>query len=299
MTVYKNYEALRERAASTGRKCVAVAAAADKEVLRTAAAAMAEGIADFILVGDAAEIVELERECGITDALPIIDEPDERLAALAAAKLVRDGEADILMKGMVNSSVFLKAVLDETRGLRSGHKLSHLAAFEIPNTEKLVFHTDGGMNTYPDLSEKKEIVTNAVEALQRLGIARPKVAVLAANEIVSDKMPATVDAARLVEMERTGELPECEIEGPVALDVALSQEAAEHKGIRSRISGEVDLFVVPNIEAGNMVGKTLMYCAGAKMAGVVLGALKPVVLTSRAENASGKLNSILLAASLA
>ena len=151
------------------------------------------------------------------------------------------------------------------------------------------------MITYPDFEAKKEILLNALGALAKLGIVLPKVAALAANEKVSEKMPSTVDARRLVELAEEGALPPCEIEGPIAMDVALSSEAAAHKGIESAISGDTDLFVVPNIEAGNMVGKTLMYCAGAKMAGVVLGGTRPIVMTSRAENAEGKLNSILLA----
>ncbi|MDO4560025.1 MAG: phosphate acyltransferase [bacterium] len=293
---YKNYDALRSRVGGAGRKKIAVAAAHDKEILLTADMASARGIADFILVGDKKKIEEAKELCGIERAFEVIDEADESKASLAASELVREGAADVLMKGLVNSGLFLKAVLDGEKGLKTGRRLSHLAAFEIPSYHKLVFHTDGGMNPYPDFEGKREIVANALEALNKLGIARPKVAALAANEVVNDRIPSTVDAARLVELEKEGGLPECDIEGPVAMDVALSSEAAMHKGITSAVSGDVDLFVVPNIEAGNMVGKTLMYCAGAKMAGVVLGGRKPIVMTSRAENAEGKLNSILLAA---
>lgn len=299
MTVYKDYEALRNKAASASKKHVVVAAANDKAVLLTADIAHEKGIADFTLVGDAIKIDKLRRECGINNEFSVIDEPNDIQAALKAAEFVKNGKADVLMKGMINSSIFLKAVLDKEKGLRTGRKLSHLAAFELPWAQKLMFHTDGGMNTYPDLEGKREIITNALEALKKLGIDRPKVAVLAANEVINDKMPSTVDAAKLVEMEKAGELPECDIEGPVALDVAFSQDAAEHKGIRSNISGNVDLYVVPNIDAGNMVGKTLIYCAGAKMAGIILGAKNPIVMTSRAENVQGKLNSILLAVSIA
>ena len=292
---YKNYNALRLRAAGGKRRKIAVAAAHDAEVVKTAETARREGIADFVLVGDKAKIEELLAGCGAKSAYEIIDEADEAQASLAAAELVRSGEADVLMKGIVNSSVFLKAVLDSEKGLKTGRRLSHLAVFEIPSYHKLVFHSDGGMITYPDFEAKKEIVTNALEALAKLGISRPKVAVLAANEKVSEKMPSTVDAHKLMELAKEGVLPDCELEGPIAMDVALSSEAAAHKGIESTISGDTDLFIVPNIEAGNMVGKTLMYCAGAKMAGVVLGGARPIVMTSRAENAEGKLNSILLA----
>ena len=292
---YNGFEALRKKAAQMPPKIIAVAAAHDEEIIITVAEAYKKGIADFILVGDEKRIAELAQKSEVKFDFAVIDERDEKEAALKAAELVRTGKADVLMKGLLNSSVFLKAVLDENRGLKTGKLLSHLAAFEIPTCAKLAFHTDGGMNTFPNLESKKQILANALAALNKLGIVEPKVAVLAANELVSEKMPSTVDAAALVAAVQRGELPSCRIEGPVAMDVALSKEAARHKGIASKISGEVDLFVMPNIEAGNMVGKTLLYAAGAKMAGVILGGTKPVVMTSRAENAEGKLNSILLA----
>ena len=292
---YKGFDALREKAAQMPRKIIAVAAAHDEEVILTVAEAYKKGIANFILVGDKTRIRELVQKHEVNFDFAVIDERDEKEAALKAAELVRTGKADVLMKGLLNSNVFLKAVLDENRGLKTGKLLSHLAAFEIPACAKLAFHTDGGMNTLPNLESKKQIIANALAALNKLGIAEPKVAVLAANELVSEKMPSTVDAATLVAAVQKGELPSCSIEGPIAMDVALSKEAAGHKGIASKISGEVDLFVMPNIEAGNMVGKTLLYAAGAKMAGVILGGAKPVVMTSRSENAEGKLNSILLA----
>ncbi|MEL7657108.1 MAG: phosphate acyltransferase [Bacillota bacterium] len=277
------------------KRIIAVAVAQDKEVILTAAEAYQAGIADFILVGDQEKIKEIAEDIDRSFEFNVIDEKDENEASLLAAELVRKGEADVLMKGLVNSSVFLKAVLNEERGLRSGKSLSHLAAFEIPGQPKLAFYTDGGMNTFPDYEMKKNIVTNALEALKKLGIEVPKVAVLTANETVNPKMPSTVDAAKLTEAGEAGELPPCMIEGPVALDIALSREAAAHKKIESKISGDVDLFIVPNIEAGNMIGKTLIYCANAKMAGVILGGRKPIVMTSRAENAEGKMNSIILA----
>ena len=203
------------------------------------------------------------------------------------------------MKGMVNSSDFLRAVLHPECGLRTDRLLCHLAAFEVPGDKKLVFHTDGGMNVAPTLAEKKDIVRSSLRALADLGIDCPKVAVLAANEVVSPKMPATVDAQALMEMNRRGELGPAIVEGPMAMDVALSREAAAHKGIKSRIAGDVDLFVVPGIEAGNILGKALIHCAGAQSAGVILGATRPVVMVSRADSAAAKLNSIALACCLA
>ena len=292
---YEKFDDLKKCMSGVAKKTIAVAVAHDKEVILTAVEACKQGIADFILVGDKEKIMGIIGTVESDFEFNVIDEKDENEASLIAVGLVRNGKADVLMKGLVNSSIFLKTVLDEERGLRNGKILSHLAAFEIPGQPKLAFYTDGGMNTFPDYEMKKYIVINALEALIKLGIEEPKVAVLTANESVNPKIPSTVDATKLDDAGKAGELPSCIIEGPVALDVALSREAAEHKKIESQISGDVDLFVVPNIEAGNMIGKTLIYCANAKMAGVILGGKNPIVMTSRAENAEGKMNSIILA----
>jgi phosphate butyryltransferase len=203
------------------------------------------------------------------------------------------------MKGKINSSDFLRAVLNSNNGLRTGRLLSHLAAYELPGAEKLIFLTDGGMNIAPSLADKKDILVNAMLALSAIGIKKPAVAILTANEIVSPKMPATVDAKALVEMSEKGELPPGIIEGPIAMDVAINPAAAEHKGLTSRVSGKVDLILMPNIETGNALGKALIHYANAKMAGIVLGATHPIILTSRAETADGKLNSIALACLIA
>lgn len=274
---------------------ISVAVAQDNDVLGAIKLAQEAGLAKAILVGNKAEIVPMLEEIGLSADIPIIDEPDISLAALKAVSLVKRGEAQVLMKGMVNSSDFLKAVLNGDEGLRTGRLLSHLAVFEVPGQKKLVFHTDGGMNIAPNLAQKKDILVNALLALNAMGIEKPHVAILTANEKVNPKMPATVDAKELVEMWEKGEFPPSVIEGPIALDVAVSSQAAEHKGITSKISGKVDLFLMPNIEAGNICGKTLLYYANAKMAGLVLGATNPIVMTSRAETAIGKLNSIALA----
>ena len=291
---YRSFSDLRNRIGQMEKRRISVAAAEDAEVMKTLKAVTDQGLAECILIGDGTRIERLMKEEGLRNA-EIINAPDPVEAALEAAYLVRQGKADVLMKGLVNSSDFLKAVLDSEKGLKTGKTLSHLAVFEVPDYPKLQFHTDGGMNLYPDLTVKKAIIDNSLEALKKIGLELPKVAVLTANEAVNPKMPSTVDAAELSELNRNGGFLPCIMEGPISMDVALSREAAEHKGIRSEISGETDLFVVPNIDAGNMIGKTLIYCAKAKMAGVILGAKSPVVMTSRAENAEGKLNSIILA----
>jgi phosphate butyryltransferase len=295
----KSFSDVVERAKNKGRVTVSVSVAQDREVLMSLKQAYDLGLVQPVLVGDESLIKPLAEEAGLPDTVQIVNVENSDEAALKAAELVHDGEAQVLMKGIINSSNFLRAALNEKKGLRSGRILCHMAAFEIPGEKKLVFHVDGGMNIAPNLQQKKEIIINAIYALKAFGIEKPNIAVLAANELVNPKMPATTDAKALVEMAEAGELPPCVIEGPIAMDVAASAEAAKHKGIASKISGNVDLFVVPDIEAGNMVGKTLVYYAKAKFAGVVLGAANPIVLTSRSDTAEAKLNSIALACLLA
>ena len=292
----KNFSHVLEKVKGSKAVTISVAAAQDLDVLKAIKMAYDKGIAQAILVGDENKIHPILEEMGLAkEKANIIHEPDLNKAALLAVSLVNKGYAQVVMKGKVNSSDFLKAVLDPSEGLRTGRLLSHLAAFEVPGQEKLIFHTDGGMNIAPNLEQKKEILVNSLLALKTMGLDNPYVAVLTANEQISEKMPATTDAQSLVEMAVRGELPSAIIEGPIALDVAVSQDAARVKGIDSKVSGKVDLFLMPNIETGNALGKSLLYYAGGKMAGIILGAKNPVVMTSRAETAEGKLNSIALA----
>ena len=273
---------------------MAVAQAADEGVLEGVRLAMEEGLVTPILTGEASKIRPLLEKTGLPADIPI-EECSEEEAPLRAVHVVRAGRARILMKGQVNTSDFMRAVLNRDEGLRTGRLVSQLAVFEIPGYPGLIYQTDGGVNVAPDLEAKRQILLNAVEALNALGIERPKVAVLAANEQVSLKMPATVDAAELVRLSREEGFPPCLVEGPIAMDVALDPEKARHKGIASEIAGQVDLFLVPNIEAGNIMGKTLGHFLKARMAGIVLGAAVPIVLASRAEAPHGKVNSIALA----
>ncbi|HMM22866.1 MAG TPA: bifunctional enoyl-CoA hydratase/phosphate acetyltransferase [Selenomonadales bacterium] len=295
----RSFDEILTKARGLGKVTVSVAVAQDKDVLLALKSACDVGLADAILVGDTSLIKPLLAEVGLPADTRIVHEPEMARAALTAVSLVRKGEAQVLMKGMVNTSDFLKAVLNAEVGLRTGRLLSHLGVAEIPGVDRLLFQTDGGMNIAPALAEKKDILTNAMLALHAIGIAEPKVAVLTANEQVNPKMPATVDAKALADMAAAGELPRGVVEGPIALDVAASAEAAKHKGISSKVSGQVDIMMVPNIETGNALGKSLIYYAKAKFAGVVLGATHPIVLTSRAETPEGKLNSIALACLIA
>ena len=291
----RNFQDVLAQASALGKVTISVAVAQDKDVLQALKLAHDAALTEPILVGDAAAIRTMLPEVGLPADTLIVDEPDITRAALAAVELVHDGKAQVVMKGLVNTSDFLKAVLNAQVGLRTGRLLSHLAAFEVAGEPRLIFHSDGGMNIAPTLAEKKDILVNAMLTLQSLGIERPHVAVLTANEQVNPKMPATMDAKALSDLCAAGELPAGIVEGPIALDVAISPEAARHKGIQSQVSGKVDLFLMPNIETGNTMGKSLLYYAKAKMAGIVLGATHPIVLTSRSETPEGKLCSIALA----
>jgi phosphate butyryltransferase len=274
---------------------LSVAAAHDRDVLEAVAGAHRMSGVRPVLFGDARIIEGLLDDIGFDGTSTVIDEPDDVSAARAAVKYVHDGGADVLMKGLVNTRDFMRAVLDREIGLRTGGILSHLGAFEIRGLSRLIFVTDGGINIEPDLEEKKEILENALAALKKMGHEYPKVAVLAANELVNSKARATVDASSLAAAWKAGEFgPDCIVEGPMALDVALSAEAADHKHLSSLIAGKSDILLTPTIEVGNVLGKCMTYLAGAKMAGVVLGASAPIILTSRYAPAATKLNSIML-----
>jgi len=295
-----NYEEIITKAKEFGQVVISVAAAQDKEVLEAIKDAMSMGLAKAILVGDAEIIRPLLAEVGLPADTPIVHEPDLKLAALTATSLVSKGEAQVLMKGLVNSGIFLKSVLDSEVGLRTGRTLCHFAAFEDPNGKKLQYHSDGGMNILPNLEAKEDIITSCIMALHTLGIKQPKVAILAANELVNPKMPATMDAKVLVDKHVAGEFcPESIIEGPISMDVALNPEAAKHKGLTSKITGDVDLFIFPTIEAANIVSKALIFYAKFKNSGVILGATHPIVMVSRADSSEAKLHSIALACLLA
>jgi phosphate butyryltransferase len=290
-----SFEQLVSRALGLSRRTIAVAVAEDREMLAAVKKAVAMGLARSLLVGDEGEIRPLCEEIGLDSEIEIVHRPDPGEAASFAAEAVRRGYADVLLKGGINSADFMRAALDPVRGLRSGRLLSHVAAFEIPGARKLAFHSDGGLIIAPSLDEKEGIIRNAVEAAISLGVEVPKVAVLCANERPTPKMPSTTDARALVERWEAGAFPPCVVEGPMAMDVAASRDAAERKGIRSEIAGDVDVFIVPCIEAGNMIGKTLVHYSGARIAGFIAGAAKPIVMVSRSDNAQAKVDSIALA----
>lgn len=293
---FSGFESLHERAKSLGPAKVAVAAAADKEVLEAIKLAKNEGLITPVLVGDADLIQRLAQDVGLDLVkAELIHELNPIAAANKAVDAVVDGQAHFVMKGLVNSSDFLRAVLRSDRGLRTGRLLSHLAALQVPGFSRLLFVTDGGMNIAPDLTQKKEILQNSLIYLKGIGMDLVNVIVLAANEVASHKMPVTMDAQALVEMNRRGEFPGAIVEGPLALDGAVSASALKHKGISSQINGDVDLILAPTIEVGNVLAKSMVYFAGATMAGLVLGAQVPIVLTSRNDTPRSKFMALTMA----
>ena len=296
----RSMEDLRGAVGAGSRSRLSVAVAQDAEVLLAVDAACKMGIASAVLVGDEAQIRQIAQSLHIClDAYEIIHEADKVEACRKAVKLVRDGSADVVMKGIVDTSVILKAVLDKEIGLRQSPVLSHVAVFEVPGYDRLFYLTDAAMNIAPDAGTKKHILRNAVQVAHALGNENPIAACLCAVEKVNPKMQATLDAAALVEANRSGEITGCTVVGPLALDNAISVEAARHKGITDPHAGRADILLVPAIEVGNVFYKSMVFMARAKNAGVIVGAKAPVVLTSRADSDETKLNSIALALQIA
>ena len=281
--------------AQENKRILAVAAAEDEPVLRAAIKAKEDGLCDAILVGDEEKIEMILKDEGFTGFFKIIDEKDPKEAAMMAASLVREKKADILMKGLVDTKSLLQAVLHKERGLATGNLISHISVFEVPGFDRLLFITDAAMNIYPDLMDKKKILENGVNFMRSLGINEPKVAVICAVEVVNPNMPATMDAAALAKMNDRGQIKNCIVDGPLALDNALSEEAAKHKNIISPVAGKADLFLMPSIESANVLYKALTFTTKSKTGGLLLGASAPVVLTSRADSFESKLHAIALA----
>jgi len=294
----KNFEEILSKAQQQGeKKVISVAVAQDREVLLSVEEARKKGVVDGILVGDSVEIQKIADELNIDlSNYKIIDKKDDVEAARQAVIEVSSGRADMLMKGLVDTGVVLKAALDREIGLRGDGILSHVAVFEIENYDRLFFITDAAMNIAPDLEAKKKIIDNSVKVARALGIEIPKVACICAKEKMNPKMPDTVDAHELEEMSKRGEIENCIVGGPFALDNAVSIEAAKHKGIEHEVAGMADILLAPDIEGGNILYKSISYFARSKGAGLIVGATAPIILTSRADSEETKLNSIILGA---
>ena len=291
----RSFDEVIKFAKERGPKVISVACSQDKEDLVAVDMARKEGIAKAILVGDIEKTRELSNELNINlDNYELIDEKDLEKASLTAVKLVSEGKADMVMKGLVDTSIILKAVLNKEFGLRTGNILSHVAVFDVDGYDRLFFVTDAAMNLSPDLQGKKQIIENSCLVANALDIDEPKVAVICAKEKVNPKMQDTVDAKDLEEMCKNGEIKGCLVGGPFALDNAVSEEAARHKGMDHPIAGKADILLAPDIEAGNILYKSLVFFSNTKNAGVIVGAKAPIILTSRADSEETKLNSIAL-----
>ncbi len=291
----KKFAEIIQTAQAKGPKTIAVAVAQDPEVLLAVHQAKELGIADAILVGNETQIRQIAKEHQIgIEHFTIIHQADNTEACRTAVQLVARSEAQVVMKGLVDTAVILKAVLDKEAGLRTDNVLSHAAVAEISGYDRLFYITDAAMNINPDVVTKKQIIENAVQVARALGNDHPKVACVCAVEKTNTKMQATLDAAALVTMNESGELKGCTVAGPFALDNAVSAEAARHKGIVNPVAGQADILLMPFIEAGNVLYKSIVFFARGKMAGIVVGAKAPVVLTSRADSEIAKLNSIAI-----
>lgn len=284
-----------------GKKTVAVSVAQDEAVLEAVQEAKKRGIADAILVGDEGKIREIAASIHMDlSGYEIIHEPDMIQASLTAVKLAHDGKADMYMKGLIDSKNFLRSVLDKEVGLRTGGTLSHVCVFEIPGIERLLFLTDVAFMTYPTLEDKVQIIKNTLPVCKACGVDMPKVAPLAAVEVVNPKMQVTVDADELTQMCQRGEITDCIVDGPLSLDLAIDPEAAKHKGATDRkIQGDADVLLFPDIHAGNLVYKAIVHMVKVKNGCILTGTKVPVILTSRSDTFETKVNSLALAAVVA
>ncbi len=297
----KSFDDLLSKVSECEMKTVAVAVAQDEAVLEAVKAAKERNIANAILVGDENEIKKIAKEIHMDlTGFKIVDEPDVKSATLKAVALVHDKKADILLKGLVDSKTFLKSVLDKEVGLRTDRMMSHVCVFEIEGIDHLLFFTDVAFNTYPTLEQKVNIINNTVEMAKVCGIEMPKVAPICAVEVVNPKMQPTVDADELTKMNERGEIKDCIVYGPLSMDLAISEEAARHKGgIKSPVTGNADILLFPNIDAGNITYKLLVATANVKNGNILLGTSAPVILTSRSDGFEVKVNSIALASVVA
>ena len=296
-----NFDALLEKVKACSTKKIAVAVAQDDAVLEAVQAAKERNIADAILVGDEDKIKEIAASLNMDlSGYEIIDVKDTTEVAHTAVKLVHDGKADMYMKGLIDTKGFLKSVLDKEAGLRTGKPLSHVALFEIEGYDKMFFLSDVAFIPYPTLEDKVGIINNTVEVAHACGIECPKVAPLAAVEVVNPKMPATVEADELTKMNEEGKITGCIVDGPLSMDLAIDPEAARHKGATGRkIVGDADILLFPDIHAGNITYKTLVHTANVKNGCILTGTKAPVILTSRSDSFETKVNSIALAAVVA
>ncbi len=295
--MYSKLQEIAQRAAGIPLMTAAVPCPEEADTLLGIDQAFKSGLIQPHLFGDESAVKKLARESGIVlDEYELHHCLNQEESALSAVQFCREGKGEILIKGFLPTPIFLKAVLHKERGIGTGSLLSHIAVFEVPTIPRLLFLTDGGMVVAPTLAQKIEILQNALGVCHALGIREPKVAILASVETVSPEIPATCDAAVITAMWRRRQIKGCILDGPLALDNALSPQALKEKGIESPVGGNADILLVPNIESGNLLGKSFIHVAGGVMAGVVQGARVPIVLVSRVDPPDSKLFSVAIAA---
>lgn len=293
------FKKIAEKARKGGPKHIALSDAAGKSIITALTTAADQGLCIPHLVGDKDKILPLVKECGLTK-YEIYHEKDEIKIAQKAVSLVKTGKCSLLMKGKSNTKVLMQAVLDKEKGLRTDNRMSHVTVAEVPFYPKAFIITDGGINPHPDLEVKKMILKNAIQAARALGLENPKAAVLCAQEGEKADQPETIDAVNLVKAHKNGEfLGLHSIEGPMAADVVFSKKAAELKGLESSVSGEADILLLPDLAAGNIMAKTILYLVPERLfGGIVMGAKCPIILLSRADEKTEKYNSLLLACAM-
>lgn len=295
MTPITTFAQLIEEAKKVGPKTVAIAAAHELEVLMAAVDAQQQGLANAALVGDRKAIEAIAKEHNLDiSRMMIFNEPNPKLAALRVMELVNLGHADIAMKGKIETGDFLRAALDREKGLRIGQLFTHVGVFEVPGFDRLIFLSDAGVVVAPEMEQKISIVQNAIDVAHKLGVETPKVAILCATEMVNYKIPSTLDAANLSKMADRGQIKGGIVDGPLALDNAISPESVAIKGIKSPVAGQADILITPDVEAGNVLAKAITYFAQGRMAGIVVGAKVPLVTTSRSDPHDSKLVSLAL-----
>ena len=290
------YEKLLARCKSLAAVPTAVAYPCEKSALESALEAGAKRLIEPLLVGPVRTIEEIARKGGLELAgARLVDAPDAAAAARKAVELVREGQAELLMKGSLHTDELLGAVVAREGGLRAGRRISHVFIMDVPTYHKVLVVTDAAINIAPNLEDKVDICQNAIDLVVSLGVARPKLAILAAVETVTSKMPATVDAACLCKMADRGQITGAVLDGPLAFDNAISKQAARTKKIESEVAGDPDILLAPDLEAGNILAKQLSFLANADSAGLVLGARVPIILTSRADSVRSKIASCAVA----
>jgi len=300
MEPIRNLEELKMIARELPSKRVVVVRADEVETMSAIGSAVKEDMVDAVLIGPEKGVREAAEKADFDlNGVEIIHAEDDKAASIKGVEIIRAGRADVIMKGLVATSSFLRAILDREKGIRGPGVLSHVAAFEVSGYHKLLIITDAAMNIAPDFDQKVAMLKNAVIVAHALGIEHPKSTYVCAKEVPYEKMPCTMEAARMKELADAGEFGDIIFDAPLAMDLAVSSEACRIKKIDSPVGGDVDIMVLPDIEAANVLYKSLIFVSGGELGAVIMGADNPVVLTSRADSAESKLCSIVLAAVVA